>query len=433
MSVVRRLIVGIAVVLCAVAVVGCSSSGDEGREDAAATTTTTPAAAPVDYSDRGPYAVGEVDLELDADHRIAVFYPVDRDAVPDDAEAYAYSGVDVLGPEVVDLLPGALAGEITPPDTWLDVPASADGPFPVVMHSHGAAGNLRFANLHNSHVASWGYVVAAVDHPERGVGAAITASIGGAGDGGAGGGSSSAFGDPFLDSDQLTAGLDLLAEEGATDGSVLDGVVDESRVAAEGHSAGGSASGTLAYDDRVDLWIGQAPGAPLEPGTDVDPYVSENEDGRPQLDTEALLADTSPPPVPSLIIAAEGDTVVPLDRVEAVFDWLDTPKRLVVIADSGHAVFVDPCQPIQAEGGLSGFVEALGLDPEDVPLVELGENGCLPEDTPAETVWAMIDHVTVAQLNSVFGIDPAAAEASLTSDYLAASFPDRFLREDSEG
>lgn len=407
---------------------GGDDGGDDASEDTAPPATFAPPsdAEPQDFSGRGPYAVGQIDLQVDPEHQVAVFYPVDPAAVTPDAEPYSYSGEDILDPTIVPLLPGSLAGEVAPADTWVGLLASGDGPFPTVLHSHGFSGNFRFGNQHNAAVASWGYVVAAVDHPERGLGSILDAFIAGEED-------ERERPDEYLDSDQLIAGLDLLAETNEQADSPIAGAVDTEQVAAEGHSAGGSASGTLAYDDRVDLWIGQAPGAPLEPGTDVDPYVSENEDGRPQLDTEALLAETSPPPVPSLIIAAEGDTVVPLDRVEAVFDWLDTPKRLVVIADSGHAVFVDPCQPIQAEGGLSGFVEALGLDPEDVPLVELGENGCLPEDTPAETVWAMIDHVTVAQLNSVFGIDPAAAEASLTSDYLAASFPDRFLREDSEG
>lgn len=434
---VRRSIVfmlAAAMVVMGVAACSSDSGGDEASGDGA-TTTTIEAAPPVDYSTRGPYAVGEVDLELDDDHQVAVFYPVDRDAVADDATPYSYAGEDIFGPDIVELLPGALAGSITPPDTYVDVPASTDGPFPVVMHSHGAAGNLRFANMHNSHVASWGYVVAAVDHPERGVVNALSGATGG-GSGGGGECEVPQQDDAFLDSEQLTDGLDLLAEEAASADSPLSGVADTERVAAEGHSAGGSASGTLAYDDRVDLWIGQAPGTPLEPGSDPSAYVSvtEDEDGECEIefDREAQLADTSPPPVPSMIIAAEGDTVIELDGVEQTYEWLDAPKRLIVIADSGHAVFVDPCPLIQEQGGLSGFVEALGLDPDEVPLVELGENGCLPEDTPAETVWAFIDHVTVAQLNDTFDIDRAAAVASLDAEYLARTFPDRFGREESE-
>jgi hypothetical protein len=36
---------------------------------------------------------------------------------------------------------------------------------------------------------------------------------------------------------------------------------------------------------------------------------------------------------------------------------------------------VDPCFPIREEGCLSSFVEGMGLDPDEVPLVEVGEIG----------------------------------------------------------
>jgi dienelactone hydrolase len=359
---------------------------------------------PTDYSGRGPYAVGQLDLELDAGHRIAVFYPVDRAAVGDDAEPYSYSGEDILDPTIAAVLPGALSGEVAPADTWVELPASEDGPFPTVLHSHGFSGNLRFGNQHNAAVASWGYVVAAVDHPERGLAAILDTFVSG--------GEGEPV-DPDLDADQLLAALDLLQETGEDAASPLAGVVDTERVAAEGHSAGGSASGTAAYDLRVDLWIGQAPAAPRDPAADA----AEGDD------PGAVLAASTPPEVPSLIIAAEGDTVIELDQVEEIYGWLRAPKRLAVIAASGHAVFVDPCVPIRESGGLSAFVEALGLDPADVPLVELGENGCLPPDVDPALVWELIDHLTVAQLNEVFEIDRDVATASLDPDYLDERFP----------
>ncbi len=420
------LVLAVAVALGAAA---CSDDGEGAEGDETATTTEAtfaPAsdADPADFSGRGPYAVGQVDLHLDADHVVAVFYPVDPGTVPSDAEAYSYSGEDILDPAISAILPGALSGTVAPPDTWVGLPASGDGPFPTVLHSHGFSGNVRFGNQHNAAVASWGYVVAAVDHPERGL-AAILASFlaGGADDG--------ERPDEYLDSDQLIAALDLLADTDELVDSPLAGAIDTERVATEGHSAGGSASGTAAYDPRVDLWIGQAPGTPLEPGADLAAFTEEvGTDGqtRPQLDVAALLGATSPPEVPSLIIAAEGDTVIPLDRVEQTYAWLDSPKRLAVIAGSGHAVFVDPCVPIRAEGGLSRFVENLGLNPDDVPLVELGENGCLPSDTDPEQVWGLINHLTVAQLNQVFQIDTDVATASLDPTYLDATFPG-LLRE----
>ncbi len=38
-------------------------------------------------------------------------------------------------------------------------------------------------------------------------------------------------------------------------------------------------------------------------------------------------------------------------------------------------------------------------------------------------MWGLIDHLTVAQLNQVFGIDPDVATASLDPDYLDETFP----------
>ena len=416
--------------LVLLALVAAACGGDDG-DDAASEDTAPPAAfapasdaEPEDFSGRGPYAVGQIDLQLDPEHPVAVFYPVDPDAVTPDAEPYSYSGEDFLDPTVSALLPGSLSGEVAPPDTWVGLPASANGPFPTVLHSHGFSGNLRFGNQHNAAVASWGYVVAAVDHPERGLSAILDSFI-------AGDAEDRERPDEYLDSDQLIAGLDLLAETNEQADSPIAGAVDTEQVAAEGQSAGGSASGTAAYDERVDLWIGQAPGTPLEPDTDLAAFTEEvTEDGetREQLDFAALLEATDPPAVPSLIIAAEGDTVIELDRVMNTYDWLAAPKRLAVIADSGHAVFVDPCVPIREEGGLSAFIEALGLDPADVPLVELGENGCLPSDTDPELVWGLIDHLTVAQLNQVFGIDTDVATASLDPDHLDTTFPG-LLRE----
>jgi dienelactone hydrolase len=406
-----------------------AACADDGGGDTATTTTEATFAPPSDadpedFSGRGPYAVGQIDLQLDEDHVVAVFYPVDPADVTDDAVAYSYSGEDILAPEITALLPGSLSGEVAPANTWIGPPASGDGPFPTVLHSHGFSGNARFGNQHNAAVASWGYVVAAVDHPERGLAAILDAFLAGDAD-------DREPPDEFLDSDQLIAGLEVLAAAHAEAGSPLAGAIDTERLATEGHSAGGSASGTAAYDDRVDLWIGQAPGTPLEPGVDLEAFTEEvEEEGerRDQVDYAALLAATSPPEVPSLIIAAEGDTIVDLERVEQTYEWLDAPKRLAVIAESGHAVFVDPCVPIRAEGGLSTFVEQLGLDPAEVPLVELGENGCLPSDTDPEAVWGLINHLTVAQLNQVFEIDTDVATASLEPAYVDATFPG-LLRE----
>src|SRR5690348_8824972 len=184
------------VLTAALVVVAACSSGDDTDDSGTGTSGSGSAdeveAEPQDFSGPGPYDVGEVDLQLDPDHKIAVFYPVDE--VPTGAEPYTYSGDSIFGPSISNLLPGALSDTITIPDTYVDAPPSTDGPFPVVLHSHGFSGNLRFGNRHNAAVASWGYVVAAVDHPERGVVSILESFVSGS--------DSTERPDEYLDSDQ---------------------------------------------------------------------------------------------------------------------------------------------------------------------------------------------------------------------------------------
>ena len=87
--------------LLALLAAACSGDDDSAEDTAPASTFAPPSdAAPEDFSGRGPYAVGQVDLELDPDHQVAVFYPVDPDAVPPDAQPYSYSGEDILDPTI---------------------------------------------------------------------------------------------------------------------------------------------------------------------------------------------------------------------------------------------------------------------------------------------------------------------------------------------
>ncbi len=415
--------------------------GEAAALTCAASTESGGDAVPMSFSDRGPYSVGQVDLQLDPDHQIAVFYPVEPDT-EDEAEPYSYSGEAIFGAEFAALLPEAMAGEFAPPDTWVEAPPSQDGPFPLVLHSHGFSGNLRFANYHNAHTASWGFVVAAVDHPERGVVSILDAFLSGG---------EQPEREPFLDTQQLLDGLDLIDAETETVGSILEGAVDTECVAAEGHSAGGSATGAASYDTRIDAWIGQASGGVVDPAVGREQYLvdaepdpdtgsandeetdsADDEEVQQVFDSDAYRAENPPPQKPTMMIAAEGDTVVELAGIESTYDWLDAPKRLAVIAESGHAVFVDPCAPIREAGGLRAFVEGFGVVPDEVPLVRLGEDGCLPENKPAEEVWAVIDHLTIAQLDWVFAMNPDTAAASLETDYLDQQFPGMLERYDFE-
>lgn len=405
----RRPLIAGSLVL-ALVLAGCGSdseSSDQSSDTTAAadaTTTSAAAAEPVSYAERGPYSVGTLDLEVDPEHKLMVFYPLD--AAPADGVAFTYSGAEIFGDEIAQVLPGAFRDPQGPDDAWVEAPPSEAGPFPVVLYSHGASSYYRFSSLHNAHLASYGYVVIAVDHPERGLLASFGPGAGGDGD----------DTEPVSDIDQLFDALDVVEAESGTAGSVVEGLLDLEQVAAIGHSAGGRASGGASYDERIDAWIGQAPVAPIPDGAFDGSYQD--------FDFATWSAENEPPPVPSMIIAADGDMAIPVDEVQTVFEWLQAPKRLVILDNAGHNAFTDICKPIQEEGGLEGAVRALGLDPDAVPIVRLGEDGCTPENIAAEAGWDVINHVTVAQLNSVFEIDPAVAEASLEQAFVQEQFPD---------
>lgn len=409
---VRSLVAASLVALVLAGACSDGESGTSGSETTATTaaTSTTEAVEPTSYATRGPHPVGQLDLQLDPEHRVAVFYPA-ADPVPDAAQPYSYSGLEIFGEELAGVLPAAFREPQEVPDTHVEVPASDEGPFPVVLHSHGFSGYFRFAGLHNSHLASWGYVVASVDHPERGLLAAL-------------GGGLDAY-DAGLDVEQLLAALELLEEQSTTSGSVLEGTVDSEQVATEGHSAGGSAAGAAAYDERVDTWIGQAPGPPVRGDA-----LSE---GFEELDLQSYLEANEPPPVPSMQIAADDDAIIALAEIEQWFGWLDPPKRLVVMENAGHDAFTDVCATIQDEGGLRETITALGLDPDEVPIVRLGEDGCTDENGPVEAGYEVIDHLTVAQLNWVFDIDRPVAAASLEQEWIDEQFPGLVERIESVG
>jgi fermentation-respiration switch protein FrsA (DUF1100 family) len=214
---------------------------------------------------------------------------------------------------------------------------------------------------------------------------------------------------------QLGKALDLVTAQGKEAGSLLHGVVDPSRVAAEGHSAGGRASGVLAYDKRVDAWIGEAPGAPVK--------ASDFSGNYQTFDFTAWSGSHTPPKVPSMLISGANDAVVPTSDVRSIYQWLDPPKRSVVIKNAGHNLFTDICAPIQKSGGLRTAIKALGFDPDKVSIVKLGEDGCLQKNLDAATGYEIVQQVVVAQLNWVFDIDRSSADASLQQSYLNTLFP----------
>lgn len=380
----------VAVVL-ALAAVGCSA--DDAGSGTAPTTVPSASATPVDYSQPGPYAVGTASMAL-ADRggrNVAVAYPA--------------QGGAVSAPTVAGSPP-------TPPIAVPGAPAAGGGPFPVVLYSHGLGSTNAMATSQLRHLASWGFVVAAPEHAERDLIALTSGRLVSEGD------------DDVTD---LRATIALVRAEGARPDSPLSGAVDAERVGAIGHSAGGRAILRLAVvEPTVKTWIGQAPAPPVSfEAAGIDLRTGSAEAAAKAADALGAMA---PPTQPSMIIAADADAAIPLAVVQVEEAWLPAPKALVVLANTGHNTFTDICpfirQPSQGSGTTAAATTttAAGDDGGLSGIVQLGKDGCSPDDLDPKVAILAVDHLQVAQMRAVLADDPAA-QASLVPSYVEGLFP----------
>ena len=366
---------------------GCS---DSSSEDAASVA--------VDYSKPGPYPVGTTSFMME-DRIVYMFYPADEDRLDEGTPVTSYSSADAFPPALRSAIPAELIQEV-PLDATKDAPVATDGPFPVLIHSHGFGGYPQFTSQHLAHLATWGFVSAAPDHLERNLAANSLGRV--------------KRGE--TDVEDLRNTLEHLRAD--NESGPFAGSMNLDQVAAEGHSAGGAAAGKFAYDPAVKTFIGQAPGAPLK----------MNYDGTNTADQiAAAYAAQTPPDKPTMLLAGEVDQTIALASIAREYDWLVAPKRFLVLKGAGHNAFTDICKPIREGGGLMQYSGKL---PAPDNLLRLGEDGCTPENLDVDTGYALINHMTVAQLRHVFGID--SSDASLAPSYVESLFPDAIARYDVE-
>jgi len=251
-------------------------------------------------------------------------------------------------------------------DAFRDVEASTAGPFPLVLFSHGFASFRDQSTFLTTHLASWGMVVVAPDHPSRGLLSVISGNN---------------PNDSDLSIADLKGALALAeAENGEPDGP-LTGRVDVERIAAIGHSAGGWTVLGLASDPDV--------------GPRVDTYVS--------LASGALSGQTLPD-IPSLFMSGTDDDIVEPSRTLDAYTEAPTPKRYYSFAGAGHLAFSDICEIGADKGGVLALAEAFGIEVPDA-LRAPASDGCSPDETPPPKVWPAIDHFVTAHLRAVWGID----------------------------
>jgi|GEM_PF-1901231 dienelactone hydrolase len=346
------------------------------------------------FVDRGKFEVGVTTLDL-SDRKIEVYYPAAPGAAAGRTNE-VYLQTDPL-PPMLKSLTSRIPAEVDLSVSVLafrDVPSASGRSYPLVIFSHGAGGWRSGHGKLLSGIASWGFVVASVDFPEYGFSSF------------AGGAARDMSTRRATSAAAVDSALDLLASAAGASEGPLSGIIDMSKIAAVGHSAGGGTMFAQIDNPRIDSIIGWAPVPPQGPGT------------------------TSKP---TLIIAAEIDSGIPVASLVTAYDSLKAPKRLAVVSRMGHNAFSDSCLAIHSGNDLISAAKEIGL-PVPAPLLELAQNGCRPEDLDTETGWAIIQHLTVAQLRFSLGLPGASPtiETELGPRFAATMFELRDAQRELE-
>ncbi|HJQ84274.1 MAG TPA: dienelactone hydrolase family protein [Candidatus Binatia bacterium] len=322
---------------------------------------------------RGQFPVGVRTIEVTREARtlpIEVWYPATDD--------YAGRDVDPGTRDTFELIPGL-------PPGWQDAvrdATSRPGRHPFVAFSHGYGGHRRQSTFLCTHLASHGYVVAAVDHTGNTVLDVMQVLLG------------VMNGVPIPDPGDVLR--EFIAARPADVSFMIDHVLegagkvgaDPERVGMAGHSFGGwTTLATAARDPRVRAAF------PLAPAGGASPLpakaLQEGLDLRWQRD------------VPTLFVVADRDTLLPLRGMHEIYERLSSTKRMVVLKNADHMHFCDRVEEVH---------EMFRLMPQDPVFAPI--QGSVPPITelcPGEHALTAIRALGLAHMDAHLRGDERAA------------------------
>lgn len=340
-------------------------------------------------------------LELRDDSRegralpVEVWYPAEATQGGRDLEAANFDHFEIA-PGLPSLFQRALRDARPAPER-----------FPLIVYSHGATSHRRASSELATHLASHGYVVASADHLGNTLGDLVHDLRDGRKSGAPRMGSLQASAadrprDVVLVMDGLLGGVD--AEVSAR--------VDASRVGTCGVSFGGWT--TLAANS-----IDSRPRAsfPIVPAWGPGPLKTE------QLAALVRLDDWRRA-VPTFVLAAERDALIPLSALRDLHAKLAGPKRMGVLRNAGHVHFVDGAERRHEElrsMWSSGQLPVLDAELDFAAIAEASRP--FSELCPAEHGDEVVKALCLAHMDAHLKEDPEAT-AWLAGD-LAGAFAAR--------
>jgi dienelactone hydrolase len=363
----------------ALLVAACSSAPDRAQPSDQSTKAASPAKSSSTskttlFSQRGPFKVGVTTLQM-GDTLVDVWYPAAQGAA---------AGKPKVTYELSDWLPASVKSKVPPGTAPFTTDAYRDvAPSPTGLFAHGYAGYRDQSTLITTHLASWGFIVAAPDFLSRDLAAVLgqkpTTSP--------------------TDDQVLNQTIKLLHTQSSDSTSELHDLVQPGKVAVIGHSAGGYDAIHFGANSQVLTYVSLAAGA------------------------DTGDSKTAIPDKPSLYMSGSKDGVVPESSVADTYRRAPTPKRFVELPNSGHLVFSDICLIGAGQGGVLAIANSLGVT---IPanLNKLATDGCEADRLDIGQATTVTNHFIVAQLRWAFGIDktPIGLQASVTDQFPKVKF-----------
>lgn len=247
-----------------------------------------------------------------------------------------------------------------PCDIWCpDEP----GVWPLVLYSHHSRGNRRSATYLTAHLASHGYLVAALDHSEV-VAPEIVRDVQG-----------------FLAN--RVPDVRFLLDYMLAGAIPCTARPDPDRIAIIGHSAGGwTALALPETDTRIHAVVALAPAGAANPKPGIMP---------------ATLSFNWPRPPATLYIVAEDDVLTPIAGMHELYSRTPGLKQIVVIPRADHLHFVDNVEQAHEQFRSASFPpEASWISCEMRPIAEL----CTGEEAHRQIQSHTLAHLNAALLRT---------------------------------